>query len=87
MGALGAREVEHESERVQHARRRRDVPSLLKPRVPGQADPGELGDLLAPQSRSASASAAVGESQCMRRGALAEVTQELGELLATDVLS
>ena len=80
--ALGRVEVEHPGERVEHARRRRDVAALLEPRVPGQPDPGELRDLLAAQpGRAAPAVRAAGRRS---RGVVRSrcVAQELRELVA-----
>lgn len=62
MPALGAAEPQDPGDRVQHLRRDGDVPALLQPLVPGRADPGEDGDLLAAQARGAAA-AAVGQAR------------------------
>ena len=81
--ALGHVEVEHPSERVEHAGRRSDVAALLEPRVPGQPDACELRDLLA--SQPGRAPVAVDGQRRRSRGVrrLAAVAQELGELVAT----
>lgn len=55
VGALADVELEHAGEGIEDLGRRLDVSSLLEPRVPGEADPGELGDLLAAQARCAAA--------------------------------
>ena len=68
MRALGGVEAQDAGERVEHLRRRLDVAALLEPRVPGQPDPGELGDLLAPQARRAPP-AVRGKADVLRRHA------------------
>src|SRR6202035_2918615 len=49
VGALGAAEPERLGEAVEGCRRQRHVAALLEPRVPGDAEPAELRDFLAPQ--------------------------------------
>jgi len=49
--ALGEVEREGGRDRVQHLHRRVDLPALLEPGVPRDADPGELGHLFPPQAR------------------------------------
>ena len=84
MDALGGAQCQHARERVEHGRRRRDIPALLQPRVPRQTDPGERGELLAAQSRRASARAVVdGEADRSGRRPLTQRPQEHRELLAT----
>jgi hypothetical protein len=46
-------EAKRPGQRVDHLFRRRDVPALFQPRVPGEADAGEYGDLFPPQAGSA----------------------------------
>jgi len=81
MRVLGRIEVEHPGQRVEDARRGRDVTALLEPGVPGEPDPGQLRDLLAPQTGRA-APAVDRQAEALRRRALAMVAQELGELVA-----
>src|SRR5262249_35882491 len=65
----------------QEMRRDLDVAALLEPRVPGDADPGELRDLLAPQPRSAAARS--GDQADVERGhAGAPPLEEVGEVRA-----
>jgi hypothetical protein len=45
-------ELERPRDRVEYLSRRTDIASLLEPRVPGDADTGELRDLLATEPRS-----------------------------------
>jgi hypothetical protein len=67
--------------RVQHLRRGVDVASLLEPRVPGDADAGQRGDLLAAQARRA-APGGGRQADLLRRDPLAPAAQESGQLLA-----
>jgi hypothetical protein len=48
--ALVGGQLQRAGQGVDHLLRGRDAPALLQPRVPGQADPGDLGDLLAAQA-------------------------------------
>lgn len=52
--ALGGIQNQRTGHRVEHLGADVDRPPLLQPRVPGDADTGQLGDLLAAQSGGAS---------------------------------
>ena len=79
VGALVRVEQQGAGERVEHLLGDLDVAGLLEPGVPGDADAGELGDLLAAQARRAPAAAA-GRPTCSGVSALAAAAQEGGEL-------
>lgn len=51
MGAFDIVQQQHPSHRVEDFFGDLDVAALLQPGVPGHADPGEDGDLLAAQAR------------------------------------
>ena len=74
-------EVEHPGERIDDTRRRGDVAPLLEPRVPGEPDPGQLGDLLAAQTRRAPPPARL-QADALGASALSAVAQELREPIA-----
>src|SRR6266540_7134995 len=66
-------------------RRRVDVAALLEPRVPGDPDPGELRDLLAPEPRR-TPPAVRRQPDLLGRHPLATAAQEGGQLLATQTV-
>src|SRR4051812_22532305 len=79
--ALSGVEAQDPGQRVEHLCGRLDVPALLEPGVPGQADAGELGDLLATQAWR-SASPVRGKPDVLRRHLRAAVPEEVRELRA-----
>ncbi|GAB4095013.1 hypothetical protein GCM10028787_04880 [Brachybacterium horti] len=81
VASLRGRHPQHPGDRVEHLVRDAGRAPLLEPRVPGGADPGELGDLLAAQAGGAPAAGA-GEPRLLRRHLLAAGAQERAELLA-----
>jgi hypothetical protein len=80
VGPLGGVEQQRAGEGVEDLHGDMDVAGLLQPGVPGDADRGELGDLLAPQARGAAPRPA-GQSHPLGRDALAAAAQEGGELV------
>ena len=65
-------------------RRDLDVAALLEPRVPADADTGELRDLLAPQPRRAAARAG-DEANVRRRQPRSAAYQKVGEVAAVGI--
>ncbi len=84
VGALAGVEHQGAGQRVEDLFGDLDVAGLFEPGVPGDADGGELRDLLAAQARRAPATAA-GQSDLLRRDALTAVAQEGGELVPPDL--
>ncbi|MNI55568.1 hypothetical protein D3C73_1105270 [compost metagenome] len=84
MAAFGGVQLQHARQVFQEGGRHADVAALLKPRVPGQAYPGQRGDLLTPQPRRA-ATAAGGQAQVRRVEACAPQAQEFGQIGARAV--
>ena len=82
-GTGGARSVASSRsvrrDRVEHLDARVDRAALLQPGVPGDADPGELGELLAPQAGGAAAGARR-QADVLRADPLPAGAQERGEL-------
>ena len=78
MGAFGRLQLERASDAGQDLGRHPNVPALFEPGVPGEADAGEVGDLLPAQARRAAAGPAA-EADGRRRdpgpAALEEVAQ------------
>jgi hypothetical protein len=72
---LGRVQPQRTRDGVEHLHAGVDGPALLEPRVPGDADPGELGDLLAAQPGRASAGPGR-QTGVARRDALAAAAQE-----------
>jgi len=79
-------EPQRPRDRIQDLRRGVDVAALLEPCVPGDADPGELGDLLPAEPRRA-ASSRRSQSDLLRSDALAATPEERGELLAPELVA
>src|SRR4051794_19991997 len=79
MSVLRWGQLQGTRDRLEDRRGRADVAALLEPRVPGRADPGELGDLLAPEPGSAPA-ATCRKADILRAERLAAVAKEVGEL-------
>src|SRR5262245_4373020 len=67
--------------RLPDLRRRVDVPALLEPGVPGHADGGELGDLLAPEPWR-TAAAARWEADILRGDAFTAAAQKSRQLVS-----
>ncbi|MGX1120753.1 hypothetical protein RKD37_006116 [Streptomyces ambofaciens] len=86
VGALGGVEQQGAGEGVEDLHGDLDVPGLLQPGVPGDADGRELGDLLAPQPRGP-APASAGQPDLLGRDALAAAAQEGGEFVPPDLRS
>jgi hypothetical protein len=82
VGALGGVEPERRRDRVEHLNARVDLAPLLQPGVPGDTDPRELGELLAPQPGRAAAGAG-GQADVLGQDALPAGTEERGQLGAT----
>jgi hypothetical protein len=78
MAPLRGVEPQGRRERVGGLGRRADIPPLLQPSVPGDADAGELRNLLATQAGGAAAKA-VRQSDARRSKPLAARTQEFRE--------
>lgn len=81
--ALARVQLERAGEGVQDLHGDLDVPGLLQPGVPGDADRGELGDLL-PAQAGVRQPAAAGQADLFGGDVLAPVAQEGGELMAPD---
>ena len=79
MSALGGVEPERRRDGVEHLDARVDLAALLEPGVPGDADPGELGQLLAPQAGGAAAGAGR-QADVLGLDALPAGAKEGGEL-------
>ena len=79
--ALVRVEQQRPRDRVEHLRGGVDVAALLEPGVPGHADPGERGDLLAAQAGRA-APRGRRQADLLGRDPLAPAAQEAGQLLA-----
>ncbi len=77
--ALGGVQPERARDRVEHLDARVDRAALLQPGVPGDADPGQLRELLPPQPGGAAAGAD-GEADVLRADPLPAAAQERGEL-------
>jgi hypothetical protein len=78
-------EEQRPRDRVEHLRGRIDVPALLEPRVPGDADTGELRDLLAAKARRAP-TAGRAETDLVGRDALAAAAEEGRQLAPPDLV-
>src|SRR4029079_12303809 len=83
--ALGLVEAERARDRVEHLGGGVDVAALLQARVPGDADPGELCDLLAPQPRRAPPPRR-DQADALGRDPLAPAADEGGQLVAADLV-
>jgi hypothetical protein len=79
VGAFGWFQLESAGDRGQNLGRDPDVPTLLEPGVPGEADSGEVGDLLAAQARCAAALTVLA-ADGRRRDAGPAVLEEVAQL-------
>jgi hypothetical protein len=77
-------ELKRPRDRIQYLGRRIDVAALLEPRVPGDADPGELGDFLATEPRRATPPSWT-ESDLLGSEPLPAAAQERAQLLAAEL--
>jgi hypothetical protein len=77
-------ELQRPRDRVEHLRRGMNVPALLEPRVPGDADASELGHFLASQPGSATAPRRR-EADMLRSQALPAAAEEGAELAAPEL--
>lgn len=84
VGQLVVIESEHATDGPQHLLGRVDVTPLLEPRVPGDADASELGDLFTPQPGCAPP-AVGGEADLLRRDPSPTRPQERSELAVSSV--
>lgn len=79
MAALGIVQLQRFRYLEQKAFRDLDVPTLLEPCVPGEADTGERGKFLAPETRRA-AMAGRGQARIDRRQLFPVAHQEVGKV-------
>src|SRR5262249_53704829 len=81
VGALGRGQAQRTAHRLENVERCADVAALLEPRVPGSADSGQMGDLLASKTGRTPA-AAVREADILGLQARAALAQKVCELCA-----